>query len=295
MIPTTGFQGPNFTIVPNDFFDLAKDMSEAEIRVVITMMRETFGWQRTQTKLSLTRLCELTGMSRQGVMNGLDKAKGRGLVRPVEETRDGTVWEVIVEQIDKYSDTSLLSRLVNQVDQTSQPSRPLLVNEVDPSKEREIKDQEGKSKDEQDQHRKNDRGHKPNRAGSNGSNAQDHSDGADAFPSDVRAIVAMFCELWGFDAPDIRDKSTFKLWWNGAREILIRCGKYDPVRVLLAYRQEFVRKTEQNRGKPPFDVFGPQSLVNVLAGYVLSHGKELSVQPDDRSDDRYDENGVLIL
>jgi phage replication O-like protein O len=130
---------PNYTQIPNVLLDMAHEMGHAEFKVCLAIARQTFGWHKKRDKLSLSRLEALTGLSRQGVLNGLKAAIERGIVASEIDEQDsrGGVWYwlVIIE-----GETSQRSRPVNEVDQsstltrTSQVSRPKLVNEVDTQK-----------------------------------------------------------------------------------------------------------------------------------------------------------------
>jgi len=75
-----GFSTPNTTSVPDDFFDvLAPNLSEAELRVLIYVIRRTFGFKKDLDTISLKQMVEGittregkvldrgTGMSRPGV------------------------------------------------------------------------------------------------------------------------------------------------------------------------------------------------------------------------------------
>jgi hypothetical protein len=112
----------NFTKLPNNFFILATQMKEAELRVTLVIARETFGWHRKTAELSFSYFMTLTGLTRQGVSNGLTE----GLER-------GTIQREAKGQGFEYSLT--ISEVVNEVDQstkqTRQRSRPQVVNEVD--------------------------------------------------------------------------------------------------------------------------------------------------------------------
>lgn len=116
---------PNFTQIPNLLLEEhIKAMTEAEMRVALAIARKTFGWHKRQDKLSLSQLMDLTGMSRQGVINGIEAGIARGIIRR-EQDGQSFLYELVI-----------LERPVNEVDQckdaeTSQRSRPTLVNEVD--------------------------------------------------------------------------------------------------------------------------------------------------------------------
>ncbi len=54
-----GFDSPNGTIVPDDFFDLlAPELSEAELRVCLYIIRRTFGFKKRSDDISLRQMVE---------------------------------------------------------------------------------------------------------------------------------------------------------------------------------------------------------------------------------------------
>lgn len=78
----TGFEQPNYTQTPNALFDkyLAEIDSMTELKVVLAIVRKTLGWHKTRDIISITQLEKMTGLSRQGVIDGVEKAITRGLV-----------------------------------------------------------------------------------------------------------------------------------------------------------------------------------------------------------------------
>jgi hypothetical protein len=99
-IMTDGFSSPNYTQVPNDWFDKylpLMDLPEAKVTGVL--IRWTFGYHRHAVSLSLVQLKRLTGLSEGGVMIGAAAAESRGLIRRANRgagDRRRTRWEVIV-------------------------------------------------------------------------------------------------------------------------------------------------------------------------------------------------------
>jgi hypothetical protein len=128
-----GFDEPNYTQTPNVFFeDMMKLMGESELKVMLCAIRQTFGYHKQHDPISLTQFQRMTGLSRQGVLDGIEKAVRRGYLVPIGNgTRGVTIYMVRVAGSP---------RLVNKVDQskslTSQQSRPELVNKVDTQKKR---------------------------------------------------------------------------------------------------------------------------------------------------------------
>lgn len=54
-----GFSSPNTTAVPDEFFDLiAPNLSEAELRVALYIIRRTFGFKKRSDDISLKQLVE---------------------------------------------------------------------------------------------------------------------------------------------------------------------------------------------------------------------------------------------
>ena len=88
-----GFASPNYTSIPDDFFDvLAPELTEAELRVLIYLMRRTFGWKKSSDDVSLKQLVEGittregrvldrgTGMSKSAVVRGLAGLEEKGVI-----------------------------------------------------------------------------------------------------------------------------------------------------------------------------------------------------------------------
>lgn len=141
-----GFEKPNYTEVPNAFFDMLPTMKESELKVMLFAIRNTFGWHKSADEISLTQFQDGTGMSRQGVLNGIEQAKKRGILRelPNDDGKRGIkLYKVIIKDVDQSTSlTSLQSGLV-----TSQQDRPELVLTGQPSrhtKEKESKKEEKK-------------------------------------------------------------------------------------------------------------------------------------------------------
>jgi Bacteriophage replication protein O len=95
--PTTfrfaGFQYPTTTPVPDEVFDvLAPQLSEAELRVLLYIIRRTFGFKKQKDPISLTQLVDGirtkdgnvldlgTGMSRRGVIKGCQGLVKKGVI-----------------------------------------------------------------------------------------------------------------------------------------------------------------------------------------------------------------------
>lgn len=91
------FQSPNYTQTPNDFFTMIPDMSDAELRVTVVMIRQTFGFHRDGFKLGVTKIAKAAGLSRQGTLDGAAAAEKRGTFRRTNpEAITEAEWELVV-------------------------------------------------------------------------------------------------------------------------------------------------------------------------------------------------------
>jgi hypothetical protein len=131
------FQDPNYTQIPNDLLGgllggraidkgYMSEMGLSELKVVLAICRLTFGYHQQERRASLTLLQKLTGLSRQGVLDGAEAAERRNLIAR-EQDGGVTLWRVLVNTVDQ-SDKVVngVDRLVNGVDQSGQQSRPPL-------------------------------------------------------------------------------------------------------------------------------------------------------------------------
>ncbi len=91
-----GFQAPNYTQVPNDFFEMAAYMGEAELKVVLYIIRETFGYHRETCEVSIRKLALGAGLTPRNAYNGAEKAIERGLIEKSVSSTNTTTWRAVV-------------------------------------------------------------------------------------------------------------------------------------------------------------------------------------------------------
>jgi len=90
-----GFQSPNHTQTPNDLFDIyLPELGFGELKVLLAIIRQTLGYHRKRSKLSLTFLEKATGLSRSAVQRACDKLESREFIRR-KKTTTGQEWEII--------------------------------------------------------------------------------------------------------------------------------------------------------------------------------------------------------
>lgn len=96
----SGFQAPNYTQVPNDFFDLINDgMTIAEIKVLSTLLRATLGYHRDEIEITIRQLARITHLDPKSVMSGASKLEERGLIsRSVGKITTITKWTVVIDE-----------------------------------------------------------------------------------------------------------------------------------------------------------------------------------------------------
>lgn len=139
-------QGSGYTKIPNALLEEHLPfMKDAELRVTLAVARKTLGWHKSEDRISLSQLTKATGLTRQGVINGVTQAIERGVIMRKKDGQNFiyrlSVTEKLVNEVDQLSErTSQRSRpeLVNEVDQL--PTK--LVNDVDPQKKDIKKDKE---------------------------------------------------------------------------------------------------------------------------------------------------------
>ncbi len=112
-----GFSTPNTTSVPDDFFDvLAPNLSEAELRVLIYIIRRTFGFKKDLDTISLKQMVEGittrdgkvldhgTGMSRPGVTKGIKGLTAKGIIVTTHNRSQEKGYEATTYQLRFRSD-----------------------------------------------------------------------------------------------------------------------------------------------------------------------------------------------
>jgi len=124
-----GYDKPRYTQTPNLFLDEhLPEMGHAETKVVLAVIRKTFGWHKDEDRISVSQFEELTGLSRQGVQNGIKDAMQRGVLGRVEEGQ-GYRYYLVVNEVEHPDD-----EVCNEVERGMQRSRTEVCNEVETQK-----------------------------------------------------------------------------------------------------------------------------------------------------------------
>lgn len=86
------YRPPGYTQLPNLLLDEQAEMSHAELRVVLAVARQTFGWQKIEKTLSITDLQAMTGLSRQGTHDAVISAIERGTLKRKKQGSSYIYW-----------------------------------------------------------------------------------------------------------------------------------------------------------------------------------------------------------
>lgn len=102
------FSKPNYTQTPNEFFDdIAKTLKEGELRVMLVIMRQTFGWGNKQwDRISISQLMEKTGMKRKAVVQSTKSLVEKKLIIKHKDGVNGeqqSWYSLMVEEPKEFS------------------------------------------------------------------------------------------------------------------------------------------------------------------------------------------------
>lgn len=146
------FGAPNTTQVPDEFWRLLPDMGDAELRVTLYLVRQTFGFRREWTPREFATNAAImrnTGLSEQGVRNGIAAGmKAARIDRQIGPDGKGWVYRLIVRTandpelapIPEPSVVVIPEPTPNDVDpQRGGPPTTLTPNDVDPLNTKTLK------------------------------------------------------------------------------------------------------------------------------------------------------------
>lgn len=95
-IITGAFPEPEWTQVPNKFFDMLPEMEASEALTTLILIRETYGYHRESCKMSIPKLALAAGISENSVKVGAEMAEKRGTFRRSNPNEKTTAeWELV--------------------------------------------------------------------------------------------------------------------------------------------------------------------------------------------------------
>lgn len=132
---------PNVTPVPNALFEhVFPNLRPGALRVLLAIVRLTYGWQKVSDRISYTQLQKLTGLSREGVNNAVKELGSLITIRAGAKGKGANEYSLNVDV-----STGALVRISDQSEKlTSQNRAEQVVRKVDSSKERIPKKEEAR-------------------------------------------------------------------------------------------------------------------------------------------------------
>ena len=87
----SGFQPPNYTQIPNEVFDVwMHRLTPAEFKVLLCICRKTFGFHKSEDKISFNQLASITGLHKRGIQNNIKSLIEHGLIIKINsKTKSG--------------------------------------------------------------------------------------------------------------------------------------------------------------------------------------------------------------
>lgn len=105
---------PNYTQTPNDLFDKwLPILGEAELKVLLVIMRKTFGWHKIRDFISISQLSSITGMLEETVVKAAKSLQNKGVIKRIvvgEKGKQQTIYELIIEEDSNKSYPSVEPR-----------------------------------------------------------------------------------------------------------------------------------------------------------------------------------------
>ena len=93
---------PNFTQTPNDLFDhWLPHLGEVELKVLLVIMRKTFGWHRKREMISISMFQKLIGSNRNNIVNAVNNLIEKGIISKSIEGSLGTeetYYELVIDE-----------------------------------------------------------------------------------------------------------------------------------------------------------------------------------------------------
>jgi len=92
---------PNYTQTPNDLFDhWIPHLKESELKVLLVIIRKTFGWHKERDRISISQLERFTGLSEKSVLCAVKSLISKGVIKKQtigERGKQQSFYELVVE------------------------------------------------------------------------------------------------------------------------------------------------------------------------------------------------------
>lgn len=101
-----GFISPNYTQIPNDFFETyLPQLEKAELKIMLIIMRGTFGYHREEVTISIRDMARQTGLSVASIMPAAEHLEELGLIERITDGAKSTHWRALVENTVSINST----------------------------------------------------------------------------------------------------------------------------------------------------------------------------------------------
>jgi phage replication O-like protein O len=91
-----GFESPNYTQVPNDLFDRLGEFDKSDLKVLLVIIRNTFGYHRDRAEISTREMADITGLSISSIKPAADKLESMGLIEKITDGQKSITWRAVV-------------------------------------------------------------------------------------------------------------------------------------------------------------------------------------------------------
>lgn len=80
----TGIKNPDCTQVPDMYFDLMPCLTGAGFKVLMYIIRRTFGFKKNSANISISQIAEGTGLSKQQVINTIKVLENSKIIKKIK-------------------------------------------------------------------------------------------------------------------------------------------------------------------------------------------------------------------
>lgn len=105
---------PTYTQTPNDLFDhWLPFLKEVELKVLLIIMRKTFGWHKIKDRISISQLQKLSGSTETNVIKAIKGLIAKGLINKEvigPNGRQETYYELVITEDSNNSYPSQINR-----------------------------------------------------------------------------------------------------------------------------------------------------------------------------------------
>lgn len=93
---------PNTFQVPNVLIDVMPSLSESELRILIAVIRKTYGWHKPKDKIAQSQYKLMTGLSKPSIQNGVKGLIEKGLIEIIKKGhgRESTEYAILLHNLE---------------------------------------------------------------------------------------------------------------------------------------------------------------------------------------------------